>query len=164
MTHIEQLENIISSHRQIAIISHFNPDGDAIGSTLAIHHLIKSLGKNSTPILPSPYPSYLSFAEGEQEIIIFEGNEDKVAKCLESADLIFCVDFNKFSRTEGMAPLIKAASGAKVLIDHHIGPDLEEFDLAFSEPSASSTCELIFWILMKSKFALGNTSMFPSEA
>ena len=88
-------------------------------------------------------------------------DKEKVSNIVSESKLIICLDFNKLSRTEWMEELIRNASATKVLIVHHIAPDAEEFDLVLSQPESSSTCELLFRILMSTSFIGGDAAKLP---
>ena len=137
---------IISESARIVLTCHVRPDGDAIGSTLALWHLFRALGKEATVIVPDKAPQNLSFLPGFKEIGVFTNHKEFCEKTVENCDLIVCCDFNTPSRQDALAPLIQNAPCRKVLIDHHTEPD-DFTDLIFSYPKMSSTCELVFRII-----------------
>ena len=145
------LETLLSASRNIVLIGHLNPDGDALGSVTAAYHYLKTRGKHPRIILPSPYPDNMSFLEPEdpaERIVICEKTPDEARRLVTAADLIICLDFNRLSRTEYLEQDILAAKAGKVLIDHHLAAELERFDLAISTVDVSSTCELLYRILL----------------
>ncbi len=141
---IEELRAMLSAPARIVILSHTNPDGDAIGSSLAWAEILTQLGHSVTCILPNRYPYYLEFMPGIESIIIFKNDKDnRAAEAVKSADIIFCLDFHSLSRLDQLGDLIDENQHAKrVLIDHHLDPS-EDFDLMLSYPEASSTCYLV---------------------
>ena len=141
---IEELKAMLATPQRIVILSHTNPDGDAIGSSLAWAEFLQSKGHNVTCIVPNRYPYYLDFMPGCQSIVIYKTcNDDSASKAVKGADLIFCLDFHSMSRLEGLSELIDENQHAKrILIDHHLDPG-EDFDLMVSYPQASSTCYLV---------------------
>ena len=144
----EALMQLITPPRQhIVIVAHTNPDGDAIGSSIAWAEVLRSLGHTVTCIVPTKYPYYLEWMQGIDELVIFKtDDEGRAAKAVAEADLIFCLDFNTLSRLENLSELIAANTSAKrVLIDHHLQPD--EFDLSFSYPDMCSTCYLVYALI-----------------
>lgn len=143
-----ELEKLLNEGRNTAIISHFNPDGDAIGSTVGMLRYLRDKGQDPVPVIPSPIPSFLDFLDPEREIVRYTEDEKKAKDAIRGAELIICLDFNSLKRTEWMAELIGSSTAAKVLIDHHPNPDREKFDLIISRPDASSTCELLYLTLM----------------
>ncbi|MBP5210786.1 MAG: bifunctional oligoribonuclease/PAP phosphatase NrnA [Bacteroidales bacterium] len=160
----ESLERLISSADSIVIIGHFNPDGDSIGSITGMYQYLAGRGKNVCAISPSSYPDFLSFLNPKgNPILVYTENKDAVQKALDSADLIICQDLNRLSRTEQMAEGIKRAKAPKVLIDHHPNPEREWFDVVISDTEVSSTCELVFDILMTMPDVAGDTSKLSLE-
>ena len=144
-----QFENMLNEGRNITIISHFNPDGDAVGSSTGLKGFISSMGKTANIILPSHIPSYLKFLDPENAICYYKNNPGKAQRIISESDLLICLDFNNLKRTEWMAEDIASSSAKKILIDHHLSPETEYFDLIFSDISVSSTCELLYWIILQ---------------
>ena len=133
--------------KSVVIISHTHPDGDAIGSMLGIYGACKSIDIDSTMILPDEYPAYYNFLPEIDKIMIASNMEAKAKDIIQNADLLICTDFNSFLRVNSLADFLKNSNAKKVLIDHHLNPDTEAFDLVFSDNTASSASELAYWIL-----------------
>lgn len=142
----KELKRLIEMSERIVLTCHVRPDGDAIGSTLGLWHLLRSLGKEVTVVVPDKAPQNLSFLPGFKEIAVFTCHTDYCRTTVDQADLIICCDFNTPSRQDNLAPVIQGASGKKVLIDHHQEPD-SFADLMFSYPEMSSTCEVCFRLI-----------------
>jgi bifunctional oligoribonuclease and PAP phosphatase NrnA len=143
----ELLTSIIQDETKpsIVITTHHKPDGDAMGSALGLHHFLKSKGIDSLVITPTDYADFLHWLPGNDDVIIYEGNQEKCHLKIEEADLIFCLDFNKLSRVNDMAEHVLLSQGIKVLIDHHQDPDMTAFDnMDWWNTDSSSTCELIY--------------------
>ena len=138
-----QLRSIIAAAADIVVIGHVNPDGDAIGSTLAWTNYLQSEGKSVSVIVPDKYPDFLNWLPNTDKILRHDKHPEKTELLVASADLIFCLDFNTLSRSEALADHIASAKAAKVLVDHHPNPD-DLFNLTISHPDMSSTCELVF--------------------
>ncbi|MBQ4533203.1 MAG: DHH family phosphoesterase [Alistipes sp.] len=131
--------------KNIVILSHTNPDGDAIGSSLAWGEALRKKGHKVTCIVPNKYPYYLDWMTGISELVIFKtDSEGRAIKAVAEADMLFCLDFHTLSRLdEPLSRVIAQNSSAKrVLIDHHLNPS-ESFDVMFSLPEASSTSYLV---------------------
>ncbi|MBO5890213.1 MAG: bifunctional oligoribonuclease/PAP phosphatase NrnA [Alistipes sp.] len=145
---IEELRELLLTPQKIVILSHTNPDGDAIGSSLAWAEILKSKGHSVSCIVPNRFPYYLDFMPGCDTILMYRGEgEGSVVNAVRSADIIFCLDFHTMSRLEGLGDVIDENQHAKrVLIDHHLDP-VEDFDLMLSYPEASSTCYLMALII-----------------
>ena len=141
---IEELSNLLQTPQRIVILSHTNPDGDAIGSSLAWAEILRKQGHRVDCIVPNKYPYYLDFMPNCQSIINYKSDtEGRAAEAVRSADIIFCLDFHTMSRLEGLSDLIDENQRARrVLIDHHLDP-VEDFDIMISYSEASSTCYLV---------------------
>lgn len=129
---------------KIVIVSHFNPDGDAVGSSLGWYHFLRSMGKNATVCLPNDFPAHFNFLPAAGDIVIASKNSEKSEDLFQQADLIFILDLNTPKRTGLLTPYIVGSKAVKVLIDHHVDPETTAFDLLFSTTETSSTSELIF--------------------
>lgn len=141
------MEQKIKTAENIVIVGHSRPDGDALGACLSWSaYLNEHYGKPSTVMVPNAYPDFLRWLPCSENIVRFDNHPDKVEEALGKADLLFCLDFNQLSRTENLAPELEACKAERILIDHHLGPDIETV-LTVSFPDLSSTCELIFRII-----------------
>jgi len=138
-----KFKNLIKKSTNIVIVTHWSPDGDAMGSSLGLHLLLKKLGKKSQVIVPNGYPDFLHFLPANKSVIIYEKDKNKALRRIQQADLIFTLDFNNFKRLEGLGPALSDSSAPKVLIDHHQQPDTYP-DLYFHDTAACSTCELVY--------------------
>jgi phosphoesterase RecJ-like protein len=148
---IARLSEIIETAepRKVAVVSHFNPDGDAIGSTLAWRRLLLGMGHDVECVVPNKFPGFLSWIEDVEKIRIFKESPEESARVLKQADVIFFLDLNNVSRLEeDMAEAINSNQKAtKVLIDHHPQPS-DGFDVLISHPEACSTAELVFRVIV----------------
>ena len=144
-TELNQLKSFLSEPRKVVITTHKGPDGDAMGSSLALYNYLLKKGHSVHVITPNDYPIFLKWMKGEEYVIEYCFHEEKAKKITESAELIFCLDFNTLSRIDTYAPIVERSNALKVLIDHHQQPDT--FDFNFSDASASSTAQLIFEFL-----------------
>lgn len=164
-TNIQELERMISEARKISIVTHQKPDGDAMGSCIALYHFLHLSGKDSVRIiLNDSYPAFLDFlTEGipDKDIIIHRSRPEEAGILLTDSDLIFCLDFNAFHRTDGLEPILSGSKAFKVLIDHHLSPDRKAFDLSFSETDTSSASELLYNILMSTGIIAQNAELLP---
>ena len=136
-------KKLVSKTKNISIITHVNPDGDAMGSSLGLYHYLKSKGKNVKVIVPNMFPDFLTWMPASKQAMVFEGNEASVKKQLAKSDAIFILDFNNYNRIDILGELIRDSNAKKVLIDHHQAPDTV-FDYYFHDTAASSTCELVY--------------------
>jgi phosphoesterase RecJ-like protein len=133
----------------VVVLSHTNPDGDAVGSSLAWAEALRTKGHNVTCIVPNRFPYYLEWMTGIEDIVIFKDDKEQRAhKAVAEADLIFCLDFHSLQRLDApLSELIAQNTTARrILIDHHLNPP-QEFDIMFSHPEASSTSYLVYKVL-----------------
>lgn len=142
----EHLRSLISCSDNIVLCCHRSPDGDAVGSLLGMTEYLRSLGKVPVAVVPDAYPDFLQWLPGTERIIRYDKHKNFVDGLLASADLVFCLDFNTFSRTDEMAVSLAGSAAKKVLVDHHLNPDIDT-ELCVSHPDACSTCELVFRLI-----------------
>jgi len=141
---LEQLQQLIKESDTIVCVCHQNPDGDALGSMLAMADLLRTaFGKTPEVFVPDQYPDYLQWLPNSEKIIRYDKHVEGCNWTLAHCDLVFCLDFNTPQRTADMQQALCASPARKVLIDHHLNPDVDTV-LTISQPSASSTCELVF--------------------
>ena len=143
----ERLKTIIAEGSMFVLTCHTGPDGDALGSTLGMAQYLTALGKEATVIVPDAFPDFLAWMPGAQEIVRFDKHRDKAELLIAMADVVFAMDYNALSRVDDMGPLIEKSKATKVLVDHHLQP--EKFcHLTFSYPQLSSTCEVVFQLIV----------------
>ncbi|NRD19678.1 bifunctional oligoribonuclease/PAP phosphatase NrnA [Winogradskyella eckloniae] len=141
---ISELKTLLSSPKNIVIVPHRNPDGDAMGSTLGLYHYLKLYNHNATVIAPNDYPDFLKWLPGDDTVLKFETQQDACMPLIAKADLIFTLDFNAFHRAgHQMAVALETASATKVMIDHHQQPD-DYAKYMYSDVLMSSTCEMVY--------------------
>ncbi len=142
----KELSKLLELSQNILIISHINPDGDAIGSQLAIYHYLDSKGRKAGMISPNYLQDFLKWMDGSEQIEVFIRDRKKCITIIEKADLIIMVDFNQSSRLGEAEKYVKESPAIKVVIDHHLdGHDIA--NLVISDPSKCSTAELVYEII-----------------
>lgn len=142
-THIEEIQSILDSAGSISIITHKNPDGDAIGSVLGLYHYLKKKYTKIHVFSPNDYPAFLKWLPGTEDVFIFTDDKSLGSQLFKTSDVIFCLDFNQISRTRDIKNLLESSDAVKIMIDHH--PHPENFaDYMMSDIHASSTAELIY--------------------
>ena len=142
-----QLKELISSPKKIVITTHRSPDGDAMGSSLGLYHLLKQLGHTVSVITPNEYASFLHWIPGNKEVIIYEGNEEKADAITLEADLIFMLDFSDLRRIAPFTNTVNKSNATKIMIDHHQDPDRNIAGLIFSDTAACSTAQLVYEVI-----------------
>lgn len=139
-----EIRNLIHESQALLVTSHHNPDGDAIGSALALAKLFIRAGKKASVMVPNNYPSFLKWMPGSELMVIYDQHEKKAENLISGADLIFCLDYNALDRVGKMEKGLRKAKGKKILIDHHLEPALDDFDFYLSVTQTSSTSELVY--------------------
>ena len=135
----------------IVIVTHWSPDGDAMGSALGLFQLLKQLGHAVQVIVPNAFPTFLNWLPGSNQVLVADAMAEKKVKTkIYSANLLFCLDFNVLKRVEHLGEMIAQCTAAKVLVDHHVQPD-GFARYVFHDVKASSTCELIYLLIEQLK-------------
>lgn len=151
---IARLDALIRDSSKIGIVVHTHPDGDAVGSSVALWNYLH-LRKGSPDetlvrvFLPDLAPSYLDFVFGNADVAVASENLSSAKEFLLDCDAVFCLDMNDFSRAAALEEVLENSTARKVLIDHHLNPAKDKFELVFSETCVSSTCEELFLLLCK---------------
>ena len=149
-TIILDLFRIIQHSNNIVIISHKSPDGDSLGSSLALFRFFKKLDFNVVVCHPDKAPYFYQWLTDLDQILIYDDNSDRVSQEISNADLIFCLDFNAYDRLGvEFGEVVENSKAKKVLVDHHQNPSI---DSSFSiwDNKRASTSELIFEMMYKS--------------
>ena len=148
-TDIRQLEACFAAAKRVSIAVHTHPDGDALGSgTALLTYLRECRGLDARLLLPEAGPASLDFVLPADGWIDAAREPEAARAWIAGCDLIVCLDMNAFNRAEALGPALAASGARKILIDHHLNPDREAFDLVFSETEISSTCELLYRVLL----------------
>lgn len=144
---LKLLHDKIVNAQHIVVVGHSRPDGDAIGSCLAwATYLSEQFGKESALVVPNAFPDFLHWLPGRETIVRYDKHPEEVKKLFADSDLVFCLDFNLYSRVDEMEEVLRSAKGEFVMIDHHLGYDLDTVVRA-SFPDLSSTSEIVFRIV-----------------
>ena len=140
---LEEFIQILNTSKKVVIIPHKNPDGDALGSTLALNFFLNKTGHQSSLISPNEYPDFLNWLPGQEGILKHTTETNKAVELIKAADLIFTLDFNSLGRVELLEPHINASSAKKIMIDHHQDPS-DYADIMYSDSNIGSTCEMVY--------------------
>jgi len=145
---ITKIKREVDKAEKIVIVTHVGPDGDAMGSTLALWHYLMTIEKEPVVIVPTPFPNFLAWMPGAEYVLDYENFKERSDEIINSADLIFALDFNTASRMDKMADAVLKSTADKILVDHHLHP--ENFaKIIVSYPEISSTSELIFRLICR---------------
>ncbi|MEL0643522.1 bifunctional oligoribonuclease/PAP phosphatase NrnA [Olleya sp. Ti.3.14] len=140
---ITAIKQLLETPKKIVIVSHKNPDGDAIGSSLALFHYLTKTNHLATVIVPNDYPDFLKWIPGQDLILKYDSQKEESEQALNEADIIFALDFNAFHRTGDMEHVLTDCKALKIMIDHHQQPD-DFAKYMYSDVSMSSTCEMVY--------------------
>ena len=143
---IDRIGQLLSTAARCVVLAHKNPDGDAVGSSLALGLFLRSVGKSATVVLPNAFPANLAWLPQAGEVLLYDADKEAADRAIASADAIFCLDFNQLSRLGDAAAAVAGVGAVKVLIDHHLQPS-DEFDILVSAPEACSTAELVYRVI-----------------
>jgi len=140
---LQEIQLLLSTPKKIAIIPHRGPDGDAMGSTLAIYHFL--VKNNHAPVVVSPneFPDFLAWMPGSDTVKIYEKDKENCTKILEEAQLIFTLDFNALHRVGEMETVLEKLTVPFIMIDHHQKPD-DYATYTYSDVAFGSTCEMVY--------------------
>ncbi len=147
MEDLPGIKSLLSQPQNVVILSHRNPDGDAVGSSLALQLYLIRKGHKVHVIFPSEYPVNFAWLPLADEIIIFDLLPERAKELIQVASVICCLDFNSLDRIDKMGELVRGSTARKIMIDHHIDP--EPFcDYVISVPGASATGELVYDMIL----------------
>jgi len=155
----EELKALLSHPKKILLTTHKSPDGDAIGSSLALYHYLKAQGHDVYVSVPDDMPDFLNWLPGSDKFIIFYRRKKKFEEILNNADIVFALDYNHFKRTgDEMAKLLSQSESLKIMIDHHQQPD-DFMQYRVWDVMASSTAQLVweFIVALSGKQAVDKT-------
>lgn len=141
--HFNKFRAILKKSENIVIVTHWSPDGDAMGSSLALYNYLLKTGKKVSVITPNDYPEFLHWMPGHKKVVDYLKQTKKASRLIKDADLIFTLDFNHFKRLEGLGELLEQSEAPFILIDHHQQPDTYP-TLYYHDVKATSTCELVY--------------------
>lgn len=140
---ISDIQKLLVPENKIVIITHYNPDGDAVGSSLGLYHFLKQKGIDADVIVPNDFPKFLKWMPDSKKTIIADYKRKLAGEAIYNADVIFILDFNASHRSGNLVgPWIEKARAKKILIDHHQQP--EDFDFVYSDVTVPATSQMIY--------------------
>lgn len=159
MKPLSEIYPLLSQSRKTVITTHQKPDADAMGASLALSDFLTQLGQTVTIISPTNWAGWLNWMPGCKAVVDYDLQKEKAEKILDEAEWLFCVDINAFHRTKTMTAKLETLRCTKILIDHHQQPDEKTFDYGASDVKKSSTCEMIYDLIIAS----GNPDKINNE-
>ena len=140
---ISEIQNLLNPHNNIVIVTHYNPDGDAIGSSLGLKHFLNQKGIEVEVVVPNDFPKFLKWMPEAKKITIADYKRKKARQLFDEADVLFILDFNAAERSGNLVkPWIEYSKAKKILIDHHQQP--EGFDYVYSDTSIPATAQMVY--------------------
>lgn len=140
---IAAVKKLLSVPQKIVIVPHKNPDGDAIGSSLALWHYLRNSGQQAVIVSPNDYPKFLKWMPGNEHILNFERENSQALEAIESASVVFTLDFNHLGRIGQMHSVLEQKAATFIMIDHHQAPS-DYAEIMYSDVLMSSTCEMVY--------------------
>ena len=156
---IDSIKELLSVPRKIVLVAHRNPDGDAIGSTLAMQHYLVAKGHSARTVLPNDVPEFLQWLPGVETVYKYDKQNKQSRNAIDASEIIFVLDFNAFHRVgEDMQKALEEYKGTYIMIDHHQQPDaISEY--IYSDTSICSTCQMVYHFIDK----LGDVDMIDEN-
>lgn len=146
MKDVDRVKQLVLASRNVVITCHVSPDGDALGSSCALCHVLKAIGKQVNIVTADCAPKALQFLPGVRDIIAATRQNERARELMTNADLIFCMDFNDPERLDKLSGTLLESKALKIMIDHHLAPRLEA-EVQISRPEVSSTSALLYIFL-----------------
>ena len=134
---LSQIAEYILKGKKIGITYHVSPDGDAVGSVLALLNGLKSLNKNCYVISKDSLSDNLKFLKGSEEIL---GN---VVEATNDTDIVVVLDCGNLERVSAN---LNEFTGTIINIDHHLSND-KYGDINYIDSKAAATAEIVFELL-----------------
>ena len=144
----DRLRSKLSEPKRIVITTHQGPDGDGMGSSLALYHFLKKQGHDVSVITPNDYPEFLHWLPSNADVVNFMRQKPLAEALIEKTEYVFHLDYNHLKRSADMSRYLYQCKAIRVLIDHHLVPELPS-QYVFSDTEVSSTCELLYGILIQ---------------
>ncbi len=140
---IKEVKSLLAKPKNIVIVTHWSPDGDAMGSSLGLYNYLIQLKHKVSVITPNDYPRFLNWLPGNNKVIDFSKKGKPAKTLVAKADIIFCLDFNSLKRIDKLGDEVAKSTAIKCMIDHHLMPD-DFAKYMLHSVQACSTCELIY--------------------
>ncbi len=139
----KELNVFLEKSRNIVIVGHRNPDGDAMGSTLALKFYLEKKGHKATVVVPNEYPEFLHWLPGSETTYRFDWQNSQSQKAINNSEIIFLLDFNALHRVgHDMQNTLEKYPNDFAMIDHHQQPD--DVKYMYSDVSICSTSQMVY--------------------
>lgn len=135
----------VSRSGDVVLLTHQNPDGDALGSSLAMRHFLQAIGRTDiTNIVPTSFPDFLAWMPGSEEMVIYEQQPEWAAQRVREAELVICTDLAEAKRVAGLEDALSSRTKPVLIIDHHLSAVCTEQPWQIAYPDSASASELVF--------------------
>ncbi|WP_339850335.1 bifunctional oligoribonuclease/PAP phosphatase NrnA [uncultured Dokdonia sp.] len=158
ISQISTTKELLKDSKSIAVIPHKNPDGDAMGSTLALVAYLNKKGHKAVVVAPNEYPHFLKWLPGHDDVLFYTSNTTNARDAIKTADLVFTLDFNHFSRVGDLEEVLDNVKAPFIMIDHHQQP-ADYATVTYSDTAMSSTCEMVYHFIK----ALGDEQLITAD-
>lgn len=158
ISQISTTKELLKDSKSIAVIPHKNPDGDAMGSTLALVAYLNKKGHKAVVVAPNEYPHFLKWLPGHDDVLFYTSNTTNARDAIKTADLVFTLDFNHFSRVGDLEEVLDNVKAPFIMIDHHQQP-ADYAAVTYSDTAMSSTCEMVYHFIK----ALGDEQLITAD-
>lgn len=153
---INKAKEIIDRCQKFVVCTHMSPDGDAVGSSLAMANYLRKKGKQAVVVYNDTPGANLDFVPGVREELVFDNQHDgtpdthaEAIKAIQEAECFFILDLNTPSRMGDMSKVVMANPAPKIMLDHHLDPSPEDFAVVISHPEASAACEVVYTFILQ---------------
>lgn len=144
----ERFDEMVGQPKKFLLACHVNPDGDAIGSMLAMSQFLKQKGHQVSMVCANAFPDFLAWMPGAQEILIYERQDEACKNAIASADCVLMLDFNSLSRSGILHNEIGKTRCPRIMIDHHRDPELSNIYCYYSDTCVSSASEIVAEVIL----------------
>ncbi len=141
----DKLARRLQDARRFVLTTHERPDGDAVGSEIAMALYLRGLGKEVHVLNTDPAPHTMEWLPGAELLTVFDGSMEQ-REAIAAADVILVLDTNAEHRLGRVGPSVRSSGAHTVMVDHHTGPETW-FDSTYRRESASSTGQLVYEII-----------------
>ncbi len=149
LQNIKKMLELVHQSETIFISTHKSPDGDAIGSSMALKKALEKLGKTVSVVVPDAFPAFLNWMDTESEIIQYDKSPKQAQEKLQQAGLVFSLDYNTLGRVgKDLESVLRSDDTPKLIVDHHREPEAEAFVAGLHDIEASSTAQLIYDLIV----------------
>lgn len=147
-TFFERFDAVIQTPKHFVLACHVNPDGDAIGSVLAMAAFLRGRGHETQMVVANDFPGFLKWMPGSEDILVYETNAEACKEAIDAAECIMILDFNSLSRSGILHNEIGRTRCPKILVDHHRDPNESLFYCSYSDTCVSSASEIVMEIIL----------------